>query len=240
MASRRSRLRMWRRAAAVGSGIGEGSAAAAGHWRFPDGADGSCRTARTRAGRAAGAAGSRSASPLINRPPSWPRIWRRWRTSLRRARWRQSRVAGSGYVRYPSWALNDLGRCRINGATGGAGGARTHDRRIMRSMLPRSARASCADGTEHRTDGTRRAGIIWRPGPRTGPRPRPLRPMVLLLCVTSPRAIDPRPRAARPVMGQTAAPRSSPAARRYAAAPRPLRTASDHRSASRSFGQKAV
>ena len=62
-------------------------------------------------------------------------------------------------------------------------------------MLPRSARASCADSTEHRTDGTRRAGIIRRPGPRTGPRPRPLRRKALLLCVTSLRAIDPRPRA---------------------------------------------
>jgi hypothetical protein len=31
---------------------------------------------------------------------------------------------------------------------------------------------------------THHAGIIWRAGPRTGPRPRSLRPVILLLCVT--------------------------------------------------------
>jgi len=43
---------------------------------------------------------------------------------------------------------------------GGAGGARTHDRRIMRSTVPRTMRASCTDDTGYRTDGARRAGII--------------------------------------------------------------------------------
>ena len=52
----------------------------------------------------------------------------------------------------------------------GAGGARTHDRRIMRTTAPRIGRASCTDDTDHRTDGTRCAGIIQRAGPRTGPR----------------------------------------------------------------------
>jgi len=42
----------------------------------------------------------------------------------------------------------------------GAGGARTHDRRIMRSMTPCTDRASCTDRTDHRTDGIRGAGII--------------------------------------------------------------------------------
>jgi hypothetical protein len=42
---------------------------------------------------------------------------------------------------------------------GGAGGARTHDRRIMRSMASCIMRPSCIDGTNYRTDGTCRAGI---------------------------------------------------------------------------------
>ena len=52
---------------------------------------------------------------------------------------------------------------------GGAGGARTHDRRIMRSTAPCGVRASCTDDTDHRTSGTRNAGI-WRAGPRAVPR----------------------------------------------------------------------
>ena len=53
---------------------------------------------------------------------------------------------------------------------GGAGGARTHDRRIMRSMLDNHRAASCIVRTGYRTDGTRRAGVFRRPGPRPGPR----------------------------------------------------------------------
>src|SRR6266567_2311230 len=53
---------------------------------------------------------------------------------------------------------------------GGAGGARTHDRRIMRSAASCTEHASCTDGTDYRTDDTRRTGIIGRAGPRTGPR----------------------------------------------------------------------
>ena len=37
-------------------------------------------------------------------------------------------------------------------------------------MLARSGRASCTDGTDNGTDGTRRTGIIRRPVPRTVPR----------------------------------------------------------------------
>src|SRR5262249_19515475 len=47
--------------------------------------------------------------------------------------------------------------------------------RITRGTRPGRARASCTDSTGHRTDGTRGAGIIRRPGPRTGPRLTPLR-----------------------------------------------------------------
>ena len=52
----------------------------------------------------------------------------------------------------------------------GAGGARTHDRRIMRSLPTCNAVSSCTDGTDHRIDGTHRAGITWRAIPRTIPR----------------------------------------------------------------------
>jgi hypothetical protein len=51
----------------------------------------------------------------------------------------------------------------------GAGGARTHDRRIMRSPASRTTRANCTDDAGYRTDGTRHAGITWRAGPRRGP-----------------------------------------------------------------------
>ena len=43
---------------------------------------------------------------------------------------------------------------------GGAGGARTHDRRIMRSTACCTTHAGCTDDGDHCTDGTRRAGII--------------------------------------------------------------------------------
>jgi hypothetical protein len=48
--------------------------------------------------------------------------------------------------------------------------------------------ASCTDDTGHGTDHTHRAGIIWRAVPRNVPRPKLPRPLILLLCVTSPRA----------------------------------------------------
>ena len=48
---------------------------------------------------------------------------------------------------------------------GGAGGARTHDRRIMRSTAPCTERSSCTVRMCYRADGARRAGIIWRAGP---------------------------------------------------------------------------
>src|SRR5260370_14827605 len=77
---------------------------------------------------------------------------------------------------------------------GGAGGARTHDRRIMRSTASCTTRASCTDDTDHRTGGSHHAGTIWRAGPRTGPRPRHPCLLILLLCVTPLRAPSLRPR----------------------------------------------
>ena len=49
---------------------------------------------------------------------------------------------------------------------------RTDDLRITRGMLPAYARATCTDGTDHRTDGTHDAGIIRHAVPRTVPRSR--------------------------------------------------------------------
>jgi hypothetical protein len=72
--------------------------------------------------------------------------------------------------RYPQAPREDR-KPRSEGG-GGAGGARTHDRRIMRSTAPCTTHASCTDDADHCTDGTHHAGIIWRAGPRTGPRPR--------------------------------------------------------------------
>ena len=74
---------------------------------------------------------------------------------------------------------------------------RTDDLRITRGTRRGCARASCTDSTGDRTDGTRGAGIIRRPGPRTGPRPRPCVPGMLLLCVNAADDMDPRPRADR-------------------------------------------
>jgi len=48
--------------------------------------------------------------------------------------------------------------------------------------------ASCTNDTNHRTNGTHHSGIIWRAGPRTGPRPQRPDPLVLLLCETPPTA----------------------------------------------------
>ena len=62
---------------------------------------------------------------------------------------------------------------------------RTDDLRITRGTIPGHAPASCADSTEHRTDGTRRAGIIQGPVPRTVPRPRPCVTPSCSLCVMS-------------------------------------------------------
>ena len=59
---------------------------------------------------------------------------------------------------------------------------------LTRSTAPGTVRASCTDGTDHRADSSHHAGIIWRAGPRTGPRPRLRRPAILLQCVTPLRA----------------------------------------------------
>ena len=74
---------------------------------------------------------------------------------------------------------NSRGSCRPGtwassrpSAMGAAYPNRTDDLRITRGMLPARIRPSCTDSTGHCTDGTRRAGIIRRPGPRAGPRPK--------------------------------------------------------------------
>ena len=65
------------------------------------------------------------------------------------------------------------------------------DQPITRSTASCAKPASCTtDDVDHRTDGTRHAGIIWRAGPRTGPRSRPLisfRPVTVRNIVRAPR-----------------------------------------------------
>jgi len=54
---------------------------------------------------------------------------------------------------------------------GGAGGARTPDRRIMRSTAPRSGHAACTDTTEPCRRWPWSHCLQRWLGPRTGPRP---------------------------------------------------------------------
>jgi hypothetical protein len=61
---------------------------------------------------------------------------------------------------YRPFSPTEIFRIFIQVLLRGAGGARTHDRRIMRSMASCTERASCNDGTDHRTDGSRCSGII--------------------------------------------------------------------------------
>ena len=58
---------------------------------------------------------------------------------------------------------------------------RTDDLRITRGTIPSRTPASCTDSTDHRTDGTRRAGTIQGPVSR----PRPCITVSCSLCVTS-------------------------------------------------------
>lgn len=55
----------------------------------------------------------------------------------------------------------------------------------MRSTAPCTERSTCTGDTPDRTDGMSGAGITWRAIPRAIPRRRRLRPVILLLCVTS-------------------------------------------------------
>jgi hypothetical protein len=87
-------------------------------------------------------------------------------------------------------------RCLDGMGLGAAYRNRTDDLRITRGTRRACARASCTDSTGHRTDGTRGAGIIRRPGPRTGPRRDPAS-SILLLCVNVADDMDPRPLADR-------------------------------------------
>jgi hypothetical protein len=67
----------------------------------------------------------------------------------------------------------------------GAGGARTHDRRIMRTTVPCTVRASCTDGTglSHRRHSRRWDHPVTRSTNRS--TPDALHLVILLLCVTS-------------------------------------------------------
>jgi hypothetical protein len=66
---------------------------------------------------------------------------------------------------------------------------------FTRSPALCSERSTCTDDTDHCTEDTHHAGISWRVGPRTGPRPK-ARPClwVLLPCVPQSGASDLRPR----------------------------------------------
>jgi len=61
----------------------------------------------------------------------------------------------------------------------------------LRGTRDLPAHASCTDSTGNRTDRTGGAGIIRRPGPRTGPRPRSWARRILLLCVNAADDMDP-------------------------------------------------
>jgi hypothetical protein len=104
---------------------------------------------------------------------------------------------GGLLAKAPSWA-NRFTERRFD--VGAAYRNRTDDLRITRGLLPGRAPASCTDSTDHRIDGTRRAGTIHGPVPRTVPRPQPCVTLSCSLCVTSLRhshqnsqhAVDPR------------------------------------------------
>jgi hypothetical protein len=82
-------------------------------------------------------------------------------------------------------AKKPLPRSEGGSELGAALGNRTPDLRITRGPIPIRTHASCTDTTDHRTGGTRRAGTIQRPVPRTVPRPRPCVTPSCSLCVTS-------------------------------------------------------
>ena len=98
---------------------------------------------------------------------------------------RNGRIARLSVIRSPDRGGGEVGTTAELGA---GERIRTADLPFTRSTASCNMRATCADDTDHRTDGTHHAGIIWRAGPRTGPQPRRPFPAVLLLCVTSPRA----------------------------------------------------
>jgi hypothetical protein len=98
---------------------------------------------------------------------------------------RNGRIARLSVIRSPDRGGGEVGTTAELGA---GERIRTADLPFTRSTASCNMRATCADDTDHRTDGTHHAGIIWRAGRRTGPQPRRPFPAVLLLCVTSPRA----------------------------------------------------
>jgi hypothetical protein len=119
--------------------------------------------------------------PTYGRPPglsgtSRGHLSRLGRLTRRTAKRRWTKVPGeSGFLR------------------GAAYRNRTDDLRITRGPRPGRTSASCTDTTDHRTDGTRRAGTIQGPVPRPVPRPRPCVTPPCSLCVTSLRALHHAP-----------------------------------------------
>ena len=86
-------------------------------------------------------------------------------------------------VRNPS-TIREL--MRLNTFLLGAGErVRTAGLPFTRSTATCIERSSCTDNTDHRTDGTRCAGIIPHAVPRTVPRPRLWPPPSCSLCVTT-------------------------------------------------------
>jgi hypothetical protein len=96
----------------------------------------------------------------------------------------------TGNVRVRPWlhsSGNDANVYAENCVWLGAGERiRTAGLPFTRSTAACTERASCTDDAGHGTDYTHRAGTIWRAVPRTVPRPKLPRPLILLLCVTPP------------------------------------------------------
>lgn len=125
-------------------------------------------------------------------PPDVQRAGRSWRHGAAR-RWTDataatvrngSRSAGRQPGPVTFVPRSETSNGRLPPDLGAGERIRTADLPFTRSAAPSIEGASCTDDTDHHTDGTRCAGIIRRAGPRTGPRPRALRPAILLLCVT--------------------------------------------------------
>ena len=91
--------------------------------------------------------------------------------------------AGIGHYQAPSWSLSSGQPSGVRPSPGCDQAAFMVLISARAFVLPARARASCTDSTGNRMDGTRGAGIIRRPGPRTGPRSSPVPPVILLLCV---------------------------------------------------------
>src|ERR1700761_5358746 len=80
-------------------------------------------------------------------------------------------------------------RKKVPGKADVLGGAayrnRTDDLRITRGLFPGRTRPTCTHSTDYCIDSTRGPGIMQPLGPRTGPRPAPSFPSLLLLKVAA-------------------------------------------------------